>query len=119
MVCSSDSFLAFMGVEVFYAVLCAERPLNMLHWRLAPAQWEPPRQRGDNEATRGLPMDGLLSSEAPAFEPVGVEGADAYRFEPAELGRLLGQVSLRRLSGPLLAPPTQPVRTAAGGREPH
>jgi hypothetical protein len=70
-------------------------------------------------STRGLPMDGLLSSEAPAFEPVGVEGADAYRFEPAELGRLLGQVSLRRLSGPLLAPPTQPVRTAAGGREPH
>ena len=38
-------------------------------------------------------MDGLLSSEAPAFEPVGVEGADPYRFEPAELGRLLGQVS--------------------------
>ena len=38
-------------------------------------------------------MDGLLSSEAPAFEPVGVEGADPYGFEPAELGRLLGQVS--------------------------
>ena len=37
-------------------------------------------------------MDGLLSSEAPAFEPVGVEGADPYGFEPAELGRLLGQV---------------------------
>ena len=41
-------------------------------------------------------MDGLLSSEAPAFEPVGVEGADPYGFEPAELGRLLGQV--RRLA---------------------
>jgi hypothetical protein len=118
-----------MGVEVFYAKKDLHYALSVRsNARLALSQWEPPLPNFElcvarllfaSLSTRGLPMDGLLSSEAPAFEPVGVEGADAYRFEPAELGRLLGQVSLRRLSGPLLAPPTQPVRTAAGGREPH